>query len=159
MWDLLWTKWQWSWLFFGFVSFPFLISFHQGVELIHIIWGMNNRPVVGRSSQLHSTDMNKKKTQQSLLYTILKSRTGLAVQQIKATFVCTESLLNDEIVWFNCHRLVPSKRPHHLHVCSYVFIMRRIITETRNCFFLTNDGVQADGNSQTICRSAKTLYH
>jgi hypothetical protein len=46
-----------------FSDFTLSVSFHRGSPLSHIIWGMNNRPVTGCSSetQCHTTDMNSNK--------------------------------------------------------------------------------------------------
>jgi hypothetical protein len=43
-----------------FIRFPLSISTHRGSPYSYIIWGMNNRPVGGCSSDTlsHPTDMN-----------------------------------------------------------------------------------------------------
>jgi hypothetical protein len=38
----------------GGISFAILISFHHGSPCSYITWGINNRPVCGRSSQTYS---------------------------------------------------------------------------------------------------------
>jgi hypothetical protein len=61
MWDLWWEKWHWDRLFSEFFGFPLSMSFHRGSSYSYIIWGMNNMPVGGRSSETssHPIDMNK----------------------------------------------------------------------------------------------------
>jgi hypothetical protein len=49
MWDL-WTKWH-SGRFLRVIRFPLSISFHRCCPYVYITWGMNNRPVGGRSSE------------------------------------------------------------------------------------------------------------
>jgi hypothetical protein len=51
MWDLWWIKWHWDRVFFEFFGFPLAISFHHDSPYSYIIWGINNRPVGGRSSE------------------------------------------------------------------------------------------------------------
>jgi hypothetical protein len=53
MWDLWWTKWHWE------SSSVFLsVSFHCGSPYSYIIWGMNNRPIGGSSSEIQSHPIN-----------------------------------------------------------------------------------------------------
>jgi hypothetical protein len=67
-----WTKWHRYRFFSNFFAFPyqyhptdfflfyFMPSLHHGSPYSHIIWGMNNRPIGGRSSETwcHPIDIN-----------------------------------------------------------------------------------------------------
>jgi len=46
-----WMKWHWNRFFSEFFGFPLSVSFHRGCPYSYIIWGMNSRPVGGRSSE------------------------------------------------------------------------------------------------------------
>jgi hypothetical protein len=63
MWDLWWTKWHWDKFFSEFIGFRLSISLHHGSPYSHIIWGMNNRPSGGHSSEIwsHPIDMKNNK--------------------------------------------------------------------------------------------------
>jgi hypothetical protein len=43
------------------LAFTLSVSFHRGSPYSYIVWGMNNRPVCGRSSEIqsHPVDMNR----------------------------------------------------------------------------------------------------
>jgi hypothetical protein len=41
--------------FSEFFGFSLSISFHRGSSYSYIMWGINNRPVIGRSSELYET--------------------------------------------------------------------------------------------------------
>jgi hypothetical protein len=49
MWDLWWTEYHWDMFYPAFFGFTVLLSFHCGALYSCIFWGMNNRPVGGRS--------------------------------------------------------------------------------------------------------------
>jgi hypothetical protein len=53
MWNLWLTKWHCDEYLSQVFSIFLSISFHCGSPLSYIIWGMNNRPVKGRSSESH----------------------------------------------------------------------------------------------------------
>jgi hypothetical protein len=49
-----WRKWHWDRFISQFFGCPLSTSFHSGSSCSCIIWGMNNRPVAGRSSETSS---------------------------------------------------------------------------------------------------------
>jgi hypothetical protein len=50
MWGFWWTKWHLDWVFSEFFGFPLSITFNCCFPSSYITWGMNSRPVGGRSS-------------------------------------------------------------------------------------------------------------
>jgi hypothetical protein len=54
MWDLWWTKWHWYRFFSEFFGFALSVSFCRGSARSCIVWGMNNRPIRDRSSEIYS---------------------------------------------------------------------------------------------------------
>jgi hypothetical protein len=51
MWYSWWKNWHWDRFLSEFFGFPLSLSFHRGSPYSNISWGMNNRPVGGRSSE------------------------------------------------------------------------------------------------------------
>jgi hypothetical protein len=49
--NLRWTKCHWDRLFSEFFDFELSISFHRVTPYLYIMWGINNEPVGGRSSE------------------------------------------------------------------------------------------------------------
>jgi hypothetical protein len=59
LWDLWRTKRHRERLFSEFFSSPLSISFHCGSPYSHIIWGMNNGPDGGHSSEIQSHSIDR----------------------------------------------------------------------------------------------------
>jgi hypothetical protein len=70
--DLWWKKRHWDRHFSEFFGFALPISFHSGPPYSYIIWGMNKRPVGGRSSetQSHHIDMNNNASSSAVVNTV-----------------------------------------------------------------------------------------
>jgi hypothetical protein len=62
MWDVWWAKWHWGRFHPEFFGFPLPISFHREPPYSYIIWGMNNMPIGGCSSETssHPIDINNR---------------------------------------------------------------------------------------------------
>jgi hypothetical protein len=59
--DLWWTEWHWDRFLSEFFGFPLSASLHRGSPYSCITWGMNNRPVSGRSSDTEARSPAKAK--------------------------------------------------------------------------------------------------